>query len=204
MNIFLIASAIVAAMTIAIARKRQEKIRKDTEDSFWERERQSNCVRRKPLDSLDLIQVPLDRLPMKTMAQEPRVAEYQELIRHLATQPIVNFTGYTNTDLKLEYGTANITLLSEYDQNYTLLVRTLQQWADALMEEGHVNDACVIMEFALSTGTDVSSTYYQLAELYAARGQLSQVQELIHRAEELHSSQKKTIVRTLQERYFTP
>ena len=40
-------------------------------------------------------------------------------------------------DLKLEYGTANINDLSQYDQNYTLLVRTLQKWAEALAAADH-------------------------------------------------------------------
>ena len=37
----------------------------------------------------------------------------------------MHLTGYTNTDLKLEYGAPNIKLLSAYDQRYTTLARTL-------------------------------------------------------------------------------
>ena len=98
-----------------------------------------------------------------------------DILKTLSTQPIVNLTGYSNTDLKLEYGTANITALSDYDQNYTVLVRTLQKWADLLWDNGFVSQAAAIMEFAVSTKTDISRTYYRLAEYYCANGQKDKI-----------------------------
>lgn len=201
MNFFLLASSLLIAFILARALNKQKHITAEQEHSFWERERASNSVRRKPLDSLDYIQIPLNSLPLNIMQDHPQVEEYCRLIETLATQPIVNLTGYTNTDLKLEYGTANITELSEYDQNYTVLVRTLQQWAELLYDAGYINEACTILEFALSTGTDVSRTYYKLAEIYVARGDYSQIDRLIEQAEQLRVSGKTIIVRTLQESY---
>ena len=58
---------------------------------------------------------------MDALPDNERAEEYRSLLTSLSTQPVVNLTGFTNTDLKLEYGTANITCLTEYDQNYTLL-----------------------------------------------------------------------------------
>ena len=113
----------------------------------------------------------------------------------------MNFTGWTNTDLKLEYGAANITILSEYDQNYTLLARTLQKWADQLIAAGYGKEASVIMEFAVSTNTDVSSTYYQLADYWASRGESFRIEQLIRTAEGLRSSSRNTIIRHLKEKY---
>ena len=122
-------------------------------------------------------------------------------LHDLSSCKIVNLTGWTNTDLKLEYGTANITPLTEYDQNYTVLVRTLQQWADVLCEAEYVYEARILMEFAVSTGTDISRTYYKLADIYASRGEFSQIEDLIMKAEALRTMNKKTIVRTLRESY---
>lgn len=201
MNIFILASSIALAIVIAITLKKQKKSSKAMEQSFWAREREANSVRRKPLDSLDYIHIPLDKLPFDILADDPNIAEYQTLIRDLSTQPIVNLTGYSNTDLKLEYGTANITVLSEYDQNYTVLVRTLQQWADILYDAGYVEEARVLMEFAVSTGTDISRTYYKLADIYTASGDIFQIEHLITQAENLRTSTKNTIVRTLRESY---
>lgn len=201
MNIFILASSIALAIVIAITLKKQKKSSKAMEQSFWTREREANSVRRKPLNSLDYIHIPLDKLPFDILADDPNIAEYQILIRDLSSQPIVNLTGYSNTDLKLEYGTANITVLSEYDQNYTVLVRTLQQWADILYDAGYVEEARVLMEFAVSTGTDISRTYYKLADIYTASGDIFQIEHLITQAENLRTSTKNTIVRTLRESY---
>ena len=195
------ASFIVFLLVLKHALKRQNRQNASDEQSFWAREHRANSVRRKSLDNLDYIQIPLDQFPLDLLSENPAVAEYQELIKELSSQKIVNLTGFTNTDLKLEYGTANITALSEYDQNYTLLVRTLQQWADALMDSGHENEAKFLMEFAISTDTDISKTYYKLAEIYSSRGDNFQIQQLIEKAQNLRSANKNTIVRTLQATY---
>lgn len=201
MNFFILASSIIIAAFIALTRKRQKKSQSEMEKSFWAREREANSVRKKSLDTLDYIHIPLDMFPFDIMTDNPDIEECQSLIKNLSTQPIVNLTGLTNTDLKLEYGTANITVLTEYDQNYTILVRTLQQWADILFDAGYVYEARVLMEFAISTGTDISRTYYKLADIYASRGDNCQIEELIAKAEKLPTFNRKTIVRTLRESY---
>ena len=201
MKLYVLASLIVIALVVRHNTKRHEHLKNSDEQGFWERERQANSVRRQSLDNLNYITIPLGTLPTNIMQDKPEVAECVELLKTLSGQPIVNLTGYTNTDLKLEYGTSNITLLTEYDQNYTLLVRTLQLWADILCNAGFFSEARVIMEFAVSTGTDISRTYYKLAEIYSARGDNFQIQQLIERAQALRSSNKNIIVRTLQKAY---
>ena len=84
---------------------------------------------------------------MELLQDNPRIEDYRQIILSLKDQPIVNFTGLTNTELKLQYGAPNITLLTTYDQNYTLLVRTLQQWAQALYDGGFSKEACQLLEF---------------------------------------------------------
>ena len=130
------------------------------------------------------------------------MAECIDIIETLATQNIVNLTGWSNTDLKLEYGTANITPLSEYDQNFTLLVRTLQKWADALAEAGYKEEAAALMEFAVNAGTDISRTYYQLADYWLSQGQNTRIEQLIKNAEQLRSSNKEAIIRNLKEKVW--
>jgi hypothetical protein len=133
------------------------------------------------------------------LQQDPTIQECISTLEALTSQKIVNLTGYTNTDLKLEYGTASITELSEYDQNYTALVRTLQKWADVLLETGYTDEAAILMEFAVSTGTDVSRTYYELARYYFANGKADRLDYLTARAEKIRSSQKTTILRHLKD-----
>ena len=131
-------------------------------------------------------------------ANEAISEECKEILRSLSTQKIVNLTGYTNTDLKLSYGTANITCLTEYDQNYTLLVSTLQKWAEALYRGGAKKECRQVLEYAVSIGTDVSHTYFLLADLYDEEGESDLKCSLIEKASGLSSLSSKVIVRTLQ------
>lgn len=180
--------------------RKSRRIQADEEKRFWDRERLANQTRRKSLDGLDYIKIPLDRLPMHLLEDDEKVSEYHRIIQELSGQPIVNLTGFSNTDLKLEYGTANITALTEYDQNYTFLVSTLQQWADVLYQAGQINAAREILEFAVNTRTDVSRTYDLLADIYIRDGQKDRLPALIHTAEELNSLNREVILRHLKER----
>lgn len=202
MNLIVFASLIILCSLVARIIKRNTKQSKNVEQSFWEREHKSNSVRRKPLDDLEYITIPLERFPTTLLRENTIVNECIEILETLSGQPIVNLTGYTNTDLKLEYGTANITPLTEYDQNFTALVTTLQKWADILLENNYSSEAETIMEFAIDIRTDVSRTYYRLAELYSIRLETERVHQLVEIAEGLRSANKNTIVRTLQESYL--
>lgn len=202
MIIIVLASLIIFCSLLSMKLKQTKKTDKETEQSFWNREHQANSVRRKPLDNLEYITIPMDRFPTGLLRENLDVNDCIETLEILSGQPIVNFTGYTNTDLKLEYGTANITVLTEYDQNYTTLVRTLQKWADLLLDKGFAAEAEALMEYAVSIHTDISKTYYKLAEIYAIRLEKERVLNLIETAENLRSANKKIIVRTLQESYL--
>ena len=199
MNIGFLASFITFCLLVSYNIKKQERKRKRDEKDFWAREAEANSVRRKPLDGLPYIKIPLEGFPTHLLNDSAEVLECIDVIESLTSRKIVNLTGWTNTDLKLEYGAANITELSEYDQNYTLLARTLQKWADALTEAGYADDAVVIMEFAVSTNTDISRTYYQLADYWAARGRGDKIEQMMNTAQGLRSSNKGAILRHLKQ-----
>ncbi len=199
MNFGFIGAFILFTIIISYNIKKQARRGKKEEKDFWARESQANSVRRKSLDGLRYIRIPLEQFPTHLLNDNTDVLECIETLETLTPQKIVNLTGWSNTDLKLEYGTANITVLSEYDQNYTLLVRTLQKWADNLISAGYEKEAAVIMEFAVSTNTDVSNTYYRLADYWISQGESFRVERLIRTAEGLRSSNRNTIVRHLKE-----
>lgn len=202
MTLIILASLIALSFFVVFRIKAQNRKIQQAENEFWERERRANAVRRKSLEHLDYIAIPLEKLPTDTLCDDPDIADCLDLLKQLSTLRIVNFTGYSNTDLKLEYGAPSITELAEYDQNYTLLVRTLQKWADLLLEKGYAADAETVMEFAVAVRTDVSRTYYKLADIYAARIETEKVAALVDTAETLRSSNRELIVRTLRETYL--
>ncbi|MBR1854563.1 MAG: hypothetical protein IJ794_15715 [Lachnospiraceae bacterium] len=200
MKFYVLASLIVFIWIIMHNLRKSKRIQNEAERTFWERERLANETRRKPLDNLDYIKIPLDELPMHTMEDDSKVAGSLQIINELSLQPIVNLTGFTNTDLKLEYGTANITALTEYDQSYTLLVNTLQTWANELYQAGYTDETTQILEFAVSTRTDVTASYDLLADIYLQNGRKNDIQKLKETAETLNSLSKNVILRHLQEK----
>lgn len=199
MNFLIIASTLILAAAIAIASSKSQKSAAAMEQEYWKRERAANSTRRKPLDNLDYIRVPMEIFPMELLQDIPKIEDYRQIILTLKDQPIVNFTGLSNTELKLRYGAPNITLLTTYDQNYTLLARTLQQWAQALYDNGFSREACQLLEFAVSTHTDVSATYRLLCRIYQENGTLEKIDTLYPVAQSLTSAMQKPIVRMLQE-----
>lgn len=193
------ASFIIFCIWLGYELHKRRNLDEKSNQSFWEKEAAANSTRRKPLDDLDYIQIPFESLPMDVLPLDPTVSECHETLRSLAENPIVNFTGISNTDLKLSYGAPNIELLSRYDQSYTVLVRTLQTWASALFKNGYADQARQILEFAVSTRTDVSATYKLLADIYLGQGEPQKIQALIPVAENLNSSLSGYIVNMLRE-----
>lgn len=199
MKTLFLSSLILFCGVIAYTGKKHKKMEEKFKKDFLEREARANSTRKKPLDNLPYIAIPFETLPTTLLTEDGRIQEILETLRCLSGVKIVNLTGFTNTDLKLEYGTANITCLSEYDANYTLLVRTLQSWAEILCENHFLSQAQTVLEFAVSTRTDISRSYYLLADIYHETGQESKTESLIRAAGEIRSPMKSVIVRTLQE-----
>ena len=165
----ILASFILLCIGSAIGMRRTSRKFEEKENDFWEKEREANNVRKKSLDTLEYIHIPYDLLPFGTAEENPTLAAAEDELMALKDEKIVNFTGITNTDLKLEYGTANITALTQFDQNYTALVVSLQKWGDALYNAGRFEDACQVLEFAVKTRTDISATYRLLIDMYKTK-----------------------------------
>ncbi len=181
-------------------RRSTRRMKKNRED-FWAKEIRANSVRRKPLDNVDFITVPYDELPMDTVTDDDIIKECTDQLYALKGEPIANFTGITNTDLKLEYGAPNITTLSKADTNFTLLVRTLNSFAGRLHELGHDPEALTILEYAIKIHSDVSSSYYLAARLYFEAGDTKKIGWLKRNAEALNTIMVTPILRKLNEMY---
>lgn len=193
------ASFIVFSLWLLYEIKKSRSTQEKSNEMFWQREAEANGTRRKSLDNLDYIRIPFESLPMELLKDDPAVCEYHETLRELSKAPIVNFTGISNTDLKLMYGAPNITLLSRYDQSYTFLVRTLQNWGQALYEKGYKDEACQVLEFAVETRTDITATYRLLSAIYREKNQPEKIASLIPIAESLNTSLSGHIAAMLRE-----
>ncbi|MCR5404701.1 MAG: hypothetical protein K6E91_12915 [Butyrivibrio sp.] len=197
-------SFILLAIVVNICMRRVTRKEEAREEDFWERESRSNFVRKKSLENLDYVHIPVDLLPFGTAGDNEVLKKAEEELLLLKDEKIVNLTGITNTDLKLEYGTANITPLSQYDQNYTALVRSLQAWGKELYDRGRYEDSANVLEFAVKTRTDITATYRILLDLYRTKLGLNEdeikrkTDALIPIARNLNSLSKNTILNMLE------
>ena len=175
---------------------RTNRARKASEDSFWEKERLANTTRKKDISVLDYITVPVANLPFPECSDE-EISEIQRHLKNLSTSKIVNFTGLTNTELKLRYGAPNIDLLMEYDRNYLELVRSLYRYGKLLYDHNYKDEAAAILEYGLTIGTDVSANYTLLATIYKEKNEGNRIDFIISKAEALQSMTKRALLSNL-------
>lgn len=187
---------LLVVLWIAYERRRTDRIREEATERFWEKEQRANLTRKKDISALDYIEIPVDTLPFPETGKE-EITDMQKLLLHLSTQKIVNFTGLTNTELKLQYGAPNLNLLMEFDKNYLELVRTLYRYGKQLHELGLVEEAKTVLEYGLSIKTDVSANYTLLAEIYKAENAKERIDFVISEAGNLTSMTKKSLLANL-------
>lgn len=204
------ASFIVFGFLFSFSMKKRTKNERKYVDNFWERERLADSTRRKSIETLDYIAVPLGELPMDVLADLPEIKEYHDKLRELSEKRIVNFAGYSNTDLKLAYGAPNINLLTEYDQNFEELITLLQKWASVLLQNwGEGAQACPeeerkqaakkVLAYAVSVGTDITASYEHLIKLYLEYGEQDKLPGLREKAEKIRSLSKGKILAMIDE-----
>lgn len=178
--------------------KKHTRLEQKKEDEFWEREREANSVRRKPIDHLDYIKIPKE-LPVDLLKDNIEMPNILKTVESLRNDKILNLTGYSNTDLKLEYGAPNLTELSRYDSNFTALVTTFQKWADLLLNEDYEKEAVGLMEYIVSIGGDIGKTYRLLGKYYLKNSMEDKFDELLKSADSLRSLNKPYILQSVKD-----
>lgn len=188
---------IIIGLLILYECKKHSRKSDSAKASFWAREARANTVRRKDISNLNYINIPDSVIPSDTSDDE--INEYRTTLLNLRTRKILNLSGLTNTDLKEKYGVANLSALSEYDENYITLVNIIARCGARLIELGDTSLAATILEYGISIGTDVSRNYYMLAELYRKNNNISGIDSLIESADKLDSIMKAPILSKLNE-----
>ena len=197
MNFSFFASLIFFILWTTVLMKQRGAKESNLKQKFWDKERRANATIRKNLDDLIFVKIPFEHLPFSLLATNTEVQKIQKQLYDMAELPIVNFSGIINTDLKLRYGVANLPLLTEYDQNYTALARTLQKWAVLLHQANEHFAAVTVLEYAMETGTDISSSFELLARLYILTGTPEKIDALKEKASALTTIMRGPILRIL-------
>lgn len=184
---------VIFIIVLKINISKNDRAKEDTMSKFWEREHQANFTRKQDISGLDYITIPLDKFPLNLGT------EAETSIKELANCKILNLTGISNTDLKLMYGVANLEVLTQYDNNFTLLVNALSTYGKELIDAEKIDEAKNVLEYAVSIKADAKQIFVLLAKIYQDANEPDRILSLIHTAEELNSFSRNTILSALKE-----
>ena len=201
------ASFIILCLVVRHAINRGNKLQEKSETAFWNEESAANNTRKQSLDSLNYVTFSaapllpdtlLDSSFCKTLMEDSQIRKIEEHLKALEQKRIVNLNYITNTELKATYGVGNLSILTEYDQNYTDLITLLNEYASLLADKGCTAPALTVLETAFAIQTDISASYSLAASIYRAQGQADKIEQLVQQAEKLNSPRKNAIVRMLR------
>lgn len=188
---------IVFIIWFRVKMKRNNSTISEENVTFWERERQSNFVRKKDISHLELLTVDLSQLPFIDNPDE-REEELTATVRKYADTRMMNLSGFSNTDLKEQYGTGNLDELTQWDQNFMYFIRSLNQWGVYLCKIKDYARSKVVMEYSVSIGSDISTVYTTLGEIYAREDNLAGIDGLIEQVAASDFLLKDAIIKKLK------
>lgn len=188
---------IVFIIWFRVKMKRNNSTISEADAAFWERERHANFARKRDISHQELLTVDLDALPFSQNPDEEE-ADLSQKVRECASAKMLNLTGYTNTDLKEQYGAGNLDELTDWDQNFMYFIRALSQWGSYLHRMKDYARAKAVMEYSVEIGSDISTVYTILGEIYAREQNWEKVDNLISLVNDSDFSLKESILKKLK------
>lgn len=195
-NYFIICLTVIVGFAAFRAIAFQNKKSKRAMAEFWDRENKANSVRRADISNLDYITFNLDKLPINE-ASNLGFSDICDELGKLSDKKFLNLAAYTNTDLKMMYGPANLDTLSEYDNNFNQLMRLLNKLSKELVKIENITLAKQVLEYSISLGSELSSDYEMLGSIYYNENDLTAFQKLEEQAENIESLSKNLIINKL-------
>ncbi len=180
----------------------KRKATKDAErqsQEFWQREDEANHARNKDISQLPFFKPDPDQIPLPTTEDE-NVCFYQKKVLTCLEAPMMNLSGYTNTDLKLSYGVGNFKTLSDYDENYNAFLMNLSNLGKAYQTAGLLTEAENTYLCCLDCGSDKSTDHLALADIYQEMNAPDKLSALISRVEESDLPRKDSLLSQLKNR----
>ena len=117
-------------------------------EEFWERERRASFTPSARIDNLPYLTLDESVIPSASPADTDELKSVLEEIRSLKDTQMIDLSEMTNTELKLKYGTANFTALSEADQRFALLITDFEKAGELLAAAGRTDEAYALVHYA--------------------------------------------------------
>lgn len=171
--------------------RKSSRSSKKSMDQFWDNEKASNETRKQSISDLELMTISIDKLPLEDDVDQT-INSYRDKLQELNGKKMINLSEFTNTQLKSKYGVANLSLLIEYDNNFTTFVSISQKWAERFYSSGNRKAAKAVLEYTIACHTDIPKAYRLLAEIYHKEGTPEKIENLLTllKDQKLHDKDK--------------
>ncbi|RRD96106.1 hypothetical protein EII17_00945 [Clostridiales bacterium COT073_COT-073] len=184
------------------SRKQQKKYQAE-KDAFWEKEKESLVVRKKEIPANLYYQPNIHPLHFPKLELDPATAaKYEKLTKQLinsADLPMLNLNNLSNTEIRLNFGTANQPVITQAEENYEAFLGFLYEYALLMQSQDCIEEAISAMEEAIRLNSDISKHFFLLGDLYQTVNHSVGIQKLIILAEDLPIVSKEKTIRYLQQ-----
>ena len=147
---------------------KNEKKNKEGLQEFLKTEAEANNTRKKDISNLDYVIFFLSKLP-EYQGEDTEILAQQKKLLFFEGKQMINLSAYSNTELKLMYGAANLEFLSTADVNFINFSRELFKYGQLLYEKGLEEPALAVLEYGIDIGTDLSKHYSLLGDIYVKK-----------------------------------
>lgn len=176
MPVFLLL-VLVFVIWFTYERKKSSLSSDKSSKSFWERERSASYVPRQSTADVPFITFPAELVPVGH-TEEP-LAGYCRELTELSALRIADLSVYSNTDLKLKYGTGNFKALSQADENFSRLRTAITGCCSELISLGARDEAFRLLEYAYTNGIHSSAILIPYAEMLSEHGEQATVARIL-------------------------
>ena len=118
---------IVFLLYINFLMHKNKRAQENLEKQFWDREHSANFTRKKDISNLNYLIITEDKIPQNL------TTDAKKSLETLCGQKMLNLSSMSNTDLKLEYGVANLDELSACDDRFSTFERNAAIYAQELI-----------------------------------------------------------------------
>jgi hypothetical protein len=183
--------------------RKNNKIENKAKNEFWQKERKSLVVRKKEFSKEDYIvpditnltlSIPKDMVP----GDELQLKQLVKKIKDLSTHDMMNFSDLSNTELRLRFGTANQSIITNNEYTYNNFLKALASYANLMNDYNLAEESMIALEQCISLGSDFSEHFSHLGQLYINKHMQTELNSLKETANNLISLNKKGILEKLE------
>ena len=163
--------------------RKNNKIERKLKDEFWQKEESSLVIRKKEIPQEYYIHSDISSLSLSIPenidpGDKGQVKQLIKRIKDLSNQDMMNFNQLSNTELRLKFGTANQSIITNNEYTYHNFLKTLASYASLMKEYDKGDESIKALELCISLGSDYSQHFYALGQLYLDQHMTSKLKHL--------------------------